>query len=259
MSDLVRTLNAKGMAVFDSYVSSITTGPSTAPPRNILINPELSNVLELEVEIEERPGGRPFTSRFEFGNYLRNKLIAADQAKIIRNYGLWNWLSLYYFDQICPASSDGSRKVFAKELYVISPTQIYRQYFRHLVRAPWLIVSDHGDNAKVLLIGSERRDEAPLAGRGYIFEQLASRQNILNNQTIIDGAQQLYFDERSGRPRYGAGGKGAGSSRRYALVVQQLELTFDTRACDVKQLLSLLPKEFDDWKKRAQINDAPVK
>lgn len=247
------------MAAFDAYISSIATGAVAEPPRNILIDPSLSSALELEVKIEERPGGRPFLSRFEFGMYLRDKLIAADQAKIIRNYGLWNWLSLYYFDQICPASPDGSRNVFAKELYVIYPTQIYRQYFRHLVRAPWLIVSDHGENAKVLLIGSERRDEAPLAGRGYIFEQLASRQNILNNQTIIAGAQQLYFDVRSGRPRYGAGGKGAGSSRRFALVVQQLELTFDTRACSVTQLLSLLPKEFDDWKKRAQLNDSPEK
>lgn len=253
MSDLVRTLNAKGMAAFDAYVSSVPTGVVADPPWNILIDPDLSGALELDIEIEKEPGGLRFLSRFEFGVYLRDKLVKADQAKIIRNYGLWNWLSLYYFDQICPASSDGSRNVFAKELYVIQPTQIYRQYFRHLVRAPWLIVSDHGDNAKVLLIGSERRDEAPLAGRGYIFEQLASRQNILNNQTIIAGAQQLYFDARIGRPRYGAGGKGAGSSRRFALVVQQLELTFDTRACNVTQFLSLLPKEFDDWKKRAQL------
>jgi hypothetical protein len=34
-------------------------------------------------------------------------------------------------------------------------------------------------------------------------------------------------------------------------VVQQLELTYDTRACSVDELLRLLPREFDDYKRRA--------
>jgi hypothetical protein len=252
MTDIVRTLNAKGIAEFDSYVASLTTNPSKEPPFGLLNDPTYSGEFEFRVEVDKQIADRSFANRFEFGSYICEKFAVSGQARIIRHYGLWNWLSLYYFDQLCPKGSDGLRKVYARELYILSPTQIYRQYFRHLVRAPWLVVSDHGANAKVLLIGSERRDEAPLAGRGYIFEQLASRQNILNNQTIIAGAQRLYFDERIGRPRYGAGAKGAGSSRRFALVVQQLELTFDTRACSVDQFLNLLPKEFDDWKRRAQ-------
>jgi hypothetical protein len=252
MSEKLRTLNAKGIAEFESFILALATGNNILPPKEILSDSKYSDALEPSVDIDERLGGVPFASRFDFGVYLRDLLLAFDQTRITRNYGLWNWLSLFYFDQLCPLSPDGLRKVFAKELYVILPSQIYRQYFRHLVRAPWLVVNDHRENARVLLVGSERRDEAPLAGRGYIFEQLASRQNILNNQTIIATAQRLYFDEREGRPRYGAGGKGAGSSRRFALVVQQLELTFDTRACGVPQLLSLLPKEFDDWKRRIE-------
>ena len=34
-------------------------------------------------------------------------------------------------------------------------------------------------------------------------------------------------------------------------VVQQLELTFDTRACSVEQLIARLPREFDQWKQQA--------
>jgi hypothetical protein len=68
---------------------------------------------------------------------------------------------------------------------------------------------------------------------------------------MIAGAYGLYFDGRSGRPRWGAATKGEGSARRFALVIQQLELTFDTRACNTEQFLQLLPKEFDLWKQRA--------
>ena len=108
---------------------------------------------------------------------------------------------------------------------------------------------EHGENAKVLLIHTER-SSAVLATRGRIFEDLASRQGILGNRTVIATARRLYFDDKHNRPRLGASGHLQGSVRRYAIVVQQLELTHDTRACSVEQLLALLPREFSEWKAR---------
>jgi hypothetical protein len=127
----------------------------------------------------------------------------------------------------------------------------FRQYFRHLVRAPWLVVCEHGENGKVLLIHTDRGD-TPLSTRGLIFEQLASRQGILNNPTIVAGAQRLFFDEITERPHLGVSGHGAGTVRRFATVVQQLELTFDLRSCSVEQFIALLPREFEYWKQRTQ-------
>jgi hypothetical protein len=37
------------------------------------------------------------------------------------------------------------------------------------------------------------------------------------------------------------------------MVVQQLELNYDTRACGIDELLGLLPREFDDYKRRADV------
>jgi hypothetical protein len=91
-----------------------------------------------------------------------------------------------------------------------------------------------------------------LSTRGLIFEQLASRQGILNNPTIVAGAQRLFFDEITERPHLGVSGHGAGTVRRFATVVQQLELTFDLRSCSVEQFIALLPREFEYWKQRTQ-------
>ena len=183
---------------------------------------------------------------------LCDKLSALDAPLIARDIGLWNWLSLYYFDQLCPVVSDRTRNLLATEVYVMSPDRVYRQVFRHLVRGPWYAVREHGENAKVLLIHTER-SSVVLATRGRIFEDLASRQGIFGNRTVIAAAQRLYFDERNNWPRFGASGHAPGSVRRYAIVVQQLELTYDTRACSVDQFLGLLPREFNEWKARAQL------
>ena len=251
MADKIRTLNELGTRNFRAFLAGQQNGKSTDVPLDFLTNPKFSNEFEPEVLIERNPGGRPFRNRFEFGTYIREKLAVADRATISREYVLWNWLSLYYFDQLCPISGDGSRKIYADEVYVLSGGMKYRQYFRHLVRAPWLVVSEHGENGKVLLIHTDRGD-APLSTRGFVFEQLASRQGILSNRTIIAGAQRLFFDEITDRPHLGVSGNGAGTVSRFATVVQQLELTFDVRSCSVEQFIALLPKEFDHWKQRTQ-------
>jgi hypothetical protein len=174
------------------------------------------------IEIEATPGGAPFANCYDFGAYLRNTLAPLDPVAIARDIGLWNWLSLYYFDQLCPSRSERTRSLLATEVYVLSPDRKYRQVFRHLVRGPWYAVREHGENAEVLLIHAERSGEV-LATRGRIFEELASRQGNLGNRTVIAAAQHLYFDGKINRPRLGASGYGSGSVRRFAIVVQQLE------------------------------------
>jgi len=251
MTDLLRVLTPRGTEQFRAYLTKGAGGIKVPPPRALLIDPECSAPIDQRIEIEHMPDGSPFRNRYDFGTYLRDKLSSLDALIIGRDIGLWNWLSLYYFDQLCPATRDGTRDLLATEVYIMSPDRKYRQVFRHLVRAPWYAVREHGNNAKVLLIHTERSGVV-LATRGRIFEDLASRQGILGNRTVIAAAQRLYFDEKNNWPRIGASGHGQGSVRRYAIVVQQLELTYDTRACSVEQLLGLLPQEFNEWKARVQ-------
>lgn len=243
MGDRLRMLTAAGVAEFRSHLAVARAGAIVDSPKALLTAPEYSaDFAEIEIQAPVFPG------RFEFGTHLVALLGGLDRRTLSRNYGLWTWLALFYFDQLCPPSGDGTRKVFADEAYILPAKYDYQSYYRHLVRTPWLAVSDHGDSAKVLLIPASQNGGASLAKRGEIIEQLASRQAVLGNPRVIRAANKLYFDPTTNRPRRGAGGSKGGSPRRLALVLQQLDLTFDLAACEEKRLLALLPKEFDRWK-----------
>src|SRR6185312_2095617 len=82
-----------------------------------------------------------------------------------------------------------------------------------------------------------------------ILEQLGGTQSIIRSRPIIAEASRLYSDPISERPKKGAAGKGGGSIRRFARVLRQLDLTFDAAYMPPGGLSSVLPHEFDGWKK----------
>lgn len=244
MTEAVRIMNVDGIARFERYLNQLRAGLEQAPPSDLLLSPAFTSVADPSASVEQKA----FSSRYEFGTYLAGQLSVLDRREISRNSGLWTWLALYYFDQLCPAAANGTRKVRSLQAYLLPTRYDYRIYYRHLVRTPWLIALDHGAFAKVLLIPPSASDEAPLATRGEIIEQMASRQDYLSNPSIIEAAYRLYFDERKGKPRRGAGGSAGGSPRRLATILQQLGLTFDLGACRPETLHKLLPAEFDRWR-----------
>lgn len=250
MSERVRVLNDQGASQFGAWLSSARTGAKLKPPSFLLNDPRTSTALAGEATVEREPGGHPFANRYEFGIYLRDRLGELGKTAISRNAGLWNWLSLFYIDQLAPAAPDGGRKIFEQEIYILEAHFSFRKYYRHAIRTPWLVAHEHGEHSRVLLIpaGKATPGAGVLAHRGEITEQLAARQWILGSSTIIEGAARLYLDPQTGRPKRGAGGSDRGSPRRLALVIQQLELTYDLRDCSSEQFLKLLPPEFDRWK-----------
>ncbi len=233
MSDLLRTLNADGVKEFRQYLQGLRGGSVMAPPFHLLTDPAYSNDFAADVPIRTQP----FTDNYAFGSYLSTTLSGLNRNQIAYDSALWSWLALYFFDHVCPLEN-GKRSVLEDAVYILAETFNHRRYYRHLVRTPWEAVSRNGDCAKVLLqtrAGGKRSD---------IFEQLAARQTIFGNRTIIAGAYQLYYDPTAQLPKRGAGGKGAGSPRRLVSFVQQIDLTYDLQACTPKQFLDLLPKEF---------------
>lgn len=242
MTDHVRILNDDGIEGFRTFLQRVRAGASESPPTWLLADSSTSIAFAPNIEVEQKV----FPSRFDFGNYLSSTLEPLGRRSISHHHALWTWLSLYFFDELCPAQANGARKVLEDAVYVVPALYNHQRYYRHIARTSWLTVSDHGEKAKVLLYGAER------GSRSEIFEQIASRQGMLGNSTVVAGAFELYFDVAKGKSKRGAGGKGAGSPRRLAAIVQQLELTYDLAACTTNQLLELLPKEFDRFKPEAE-------
>jgi len=233
MSDLLRIFNQSGIDAFTTYLQSLRDASTAQAPVHLLTDDATSEPLDIDVTVESQT----FSDNFAFGQYLAMALSPIPRTEIAFNHALWSWLALFYFAQICP-ETNGKRCVLEDAVYILPSIYNHRRYYRHLVRTPWLAVGDNGDCAKVLL------KNRGFGKRSDIFEQLAARQTIFGNKTIIAGAYQLYFDETADRPKRGAGGKGAGSPRRLVSFIQQIDLTYDLRACTPEQFIGLLPQEF---------------
>jgi hypothetical protein len=239
MADYLRRLNETGIAQFSEYLREGATGTL---PLHLLGHPDTSEPLAVMIKLVQRN----YPNRYEFGRDLTMRLSPLDPGTISNDRGLWTWLALCLFDQLCPPGPDGKRKLDKQYRYILSSD--YRHYYRHLVRTPWQLSRDHGTNSRFLLLATNDGAD-PLRRHGDILEQLGGTQSIIRSRPVIAEASRLYSDPLSGRPRKGAAGKGGGSIRRFARVLRQLDLTFDPELMPPGGLSAVLPVEFEGWKK----------
>lgn len=234
MTETLREFTAEGLAAFSKWIRSGAIG--SVPP-DLLSDPALS------VPLGETDwlGSERFPDRYSFGCRLVQLLSPLDRYSISYRRGLWAWLAAWYFEQLCDVDASGKR-ILRKE-YVYVP-QNERLYYRHLVRTPWYVVSEHGEEAKFLLIAARTDDPAPLSRQSYLLDQLAARQFVIASPTLVGAARRLYTDRRTGRLMRGVGAKGSGSPRRLALIANQLALTHDIRDMPTETFIMLLPEEF---------------
>jgi len=238
MSDQFRKLNKDGIAAFAAYLQIMRNGGTDPAPFQLLTDPTFSEEMEGTVTIERQV----FKDSFERGSYLATALNSFDRRQIAYDFRLWSWLALYFLDDLCPADATGKREVLEDALYILGEKFNHQRYYRHLLRTPWLAVADNGENGRILLINK-------LGGkRSEISEQLASRQGVFGNGTVIAGAYMLYYDPNAKTFKKGAGGKAGGSVRRLVSFIRQIDLTYDLRDCTPELFLSLLPSEFDKFK-----------
>ena len=164
----------------------------------------LSTRVNPEIEVESRS----FSNRFAAGEYLYRFLRDSKIANLDEDRGLWAWLSAFYFDQLCPDGTNPGK------VYRWVPATSFRNYYRHLLAGPYFIYRAHRDNPQHAMAVLA----TPLHRPGDIVEQLASRQELVTNHSVMEAATMLYIGE-DGLPKPGAAGRGGGSARRLADVL----------------------------------------
>lgn len=235
----VRRLREDGVAAFHAWLNEGAPEPA---PVHLLTDPDMSEPFAPTCMVENRP----FSNRYEFGVYLHQLLATAPAGKIRFDAGLWDWLSLFFIDQLAPVGADGRRRLKEKVRFALQLSR--SKWSRHLVRMSWMSVQDHGDRARVLL-------SVPMSTHPEILEQLAGAQETFGSHTVIAAAYELYWDPAAGKTRRGAQGKGRGSPRRLAVMMRQLRRTWDPAAMHPEQILGLLPpREFGRW--RSEVSTA---
>jgi hypothetical protein len=235
---LLRKLNDNGIKAFEQYLSDLVVDPAKLPPLDLLTNPATSEHLDQMVEIDKKE----LPSRMEAGKYFWT--LFAEYPIIERDPGVWSWLALFYFDQVCPVGKDGKRKIRESARYVAS-RHAWR-YYRHLLAGPYMVFKAYRETpelAVIILYGS-------LSTITDYTEQLASRQEIVQNKAAIGAATFLYFDAESGKPKRGAAptDRKPGTLRRFTDLINQLDPTFDLYSMKPSQLISKLPFEFEPFR-----------
>lgn len=223
--------------------------------RDILANPTDADFDQRRSELVEDPNQtQPLTGEVLFSpENLQNRLaIAKHLDSVIQDSGvadpeldagLWSWLSLAGFEQLCAKDRDGQWKPGQWYRWVFQPRD-YKVYYRHLLAGPCLIFRAHRDDperAAVVLCGSVQNP-------GEAVEQLASSQAFVTSKGVMGAASDLYFDKTSGTLKRGAGGKGPGAARRMAAFLNQLDLTWDLFTLSRDEILGLAPSEFDRFR-----------
>lgn len=251
MSETVRMLNDEGIAQFEKYVEELRSNPTLPPPLHLLTDAATSLPAPFAASIALQPLGRPYRSAYELGKYLCEEVfVGVSKPAISRDHRLWNWLALFMFDELCP-SLDGKRVPLETAAYVLSKDFKYTRYYRHLVRSTWVLVSVHGQFAKVLLTTSSTQ-ASPVSVRTEMQMQLSATQEFVESKSVVETAYALYFDESGDRMKVGSSSKGAGAPRRLVTVLNQFDLTYDLHASPAATLVALLPAEFDRFRGKAK-------
>ena len=193
----------------------------------------VSTSLDIEVEQVDLP------TRFAVGEYLYNLFGGVPSSGMNVDVGTWTWLTACYFEQLCPQGSlPGERSRW------VPAVGNYLRYYRHLLAGPYLIYRSHSDNPRRAMALLANPPHQP----GDIAEQLASRQELVTNPSVMEVATRLYINPETDSRKRGAAGRGPGSARCLAILHNQLDLTWDLYGLNPDKLIALLPAEFDRFK-----------
>lgn len=235
----LRRFNHDGVVAFANFRARLALEPTLEPPVELLEDLALTELLPGDVEVE----ARKFANRLEAGVFLNELMDLANIQLPESDQGLWAWLTLFFFDQVCPADGHGCRDP-QDEARLVPILDNYQRFYRHLLLGPYLIVRAHRDlpeRAIAMLCN-------PLWKPGEIVEQLASRKELVTNRAVVELATRLYYDPATGSFKRGAGSSVKGAPRRLAALFNQLDLTWYLYGMSADDVNDLLPKEFDRFR-----------
>lgn len=231
--------NKDGIAQFANYRARLALEPSLPPPTQLLEDPGCTEIIPGDVEVAQRS----FKNRLEAGTFLNQLFETTNISLPELDQGLWTWLTLFYFDEVCPADGNGNRNP-QNEARLLAQVDNFQRFYRHLLLGPFLIVRAHKDDpARAIAFLCK-----PLWEPGEIVEQLASRKELVTNRAVAEAATLLYYNPTTGSFKRGAGSSVKGAPRRLAALLNQLDITWYLYGMGVEELINLLPREFDRFR-----------
>lgn len=235
----VHRLTEKGIARFIEFIDSQRTTEPESFDIEVVNSSSLSTQVDSDFEVSLTCD---LETRFDFAEVLSTIVDGAEISDPEHDRGFWCWISWLWFESICPTDKHGRRLPGEIGRWVLNLD--YKRYYRHLLAGPWWIYRSH--------IEDPERARALLCTRistlGELAAQIASRQELVSNPGLVEMLTQLFFDPATQKLRRGIAGKGKGSARRLAKVLDQLDMIWDLYSTTADEFAQLMPAEFDKYK-----------
>jgi hypothetical protein len=230
----LRRFNEAGIKAFRDFLAKLRTNPEAEIPLQLLENSQMTELVLPDINVSETL----FETKGESARYFGTIFSKLRPEDVANDAGLWTWLSLLFFDSVCP-DSGGKRLVRNDYHYVFEPRQM-RYFYRHLLFISWQILRIAPEHNRLFLRSRVNTLDS-------ITDQVMKRLYLTRIKCFFEVLDRLYWDESRRRPRLGiTGNKVTAGSLRHRLPVRirQLEKTYDLMSLDADQLIELLGDEF---------------
>lgn len=235
----VRCLTAKGIGEFAQYLAQLRQDSGLSPPAELLTDPMYSTSCALGDVLVEPRG---FASRREFAEYINQRFVEAGVMADADEPGMWEWLSLFFFDAVCPISRTGGRKPGTDGRHLLKDPDARRRH-RHLLRGPYMLLRRYngGPNGELDLLLSYA-----LPVHGIAATHLGERLRLMASPGALIAASRLYANPLSRRPKRGYSHEESGL-RAYCRFLNNLPDCFDLSSLSADTVMALLPDAFSVW------------
>ena len=228
----LRRLTPAGIDEWTAYLAAAKADPAVEAPTGLLDDPKLSEAVA-DVPVP----ARRFETRREAADFLTDLLSGLPESEAEKDVGLWDWLTLRYFDSVAPP--EGGRKIGNAYRYHFQPEN-NRHWYRHLLYIGW--------HAKRTATPYERLFlESPVQQLDGYTESAFRSLAITRIGCIFEVLDRLYWDPEIGGQRIGYGKAtktAANIDTRFPRRLDQLELTYDLHSLSADRLIKLLGPEF---------------
>lgn len=231
----LRRFNNRGIETFREALAICREDPKSDISIDLLTNSEFTDVHSPKLDIDLIG----FTTKRESAVYLNKLFGGLSKQDLLNDAGLWSWLSLFYFDVVCPKQA-GERKVRNDYTYIFEPKSS-RHFYRHLLFVSWRILDIAPSHNRLML-------DSSISSLDKFTSEVIKRLYLTRIPCFFEVLDRLYWDESIGRARPGvtnfAKVTAGNLAHRLPVRIRQLEKTYDLQSLTADQLIELLGEEF---------------
>ena len=230
----VRAFNTRGIEAFRDWLD----GCRQDPTKDLCVELLEDDALTQHVTPECKSNDTTLVQKRDAAHHLHQMLSPLPESMVAKDAGLWTWLTLRYFDSVCPIV-DGKRSVKNDYYYIFEPNNM-RHFYRHLLFVSWHIMRIAPDHNRLML-------DTPLSILDKVTTEITKRLYLTRIPCIFKVLDHVYWDPQRKGPRKGITPnkpKRGDLPHRFPTRMQQLEKTYDLQSVTAEQLIDLLGDEF---------------